>query len=242
LRHLNVLAFFSSLFTPPVVAQRIDDQKPSLDKLAPQLQNRLRRPSKGFPDARISVVRLRVPRKARQLYNKAITAILREQLLEAQQSLDQALGIESQFPEALALHGFIHATAQQWTSAEQRLQAAIQVDPGYVPAYVVLAGVYNSQSRFDDAHQTAQQAVSLGLTTWPIQYEIARAFIGKGEYEQALAVTDTALGTDHGPLIHLAKAHALMGLLRYKPVAAELRTFLHDQPSGDGSQDARALL
>jgi tetratricopeptide (TPR) repeat protein len=152
------------------------------------------------------------------------------------------LQIDARFPEALTLSAFIQATRQQWAYAEQSLQVAIQGDPGFGPAYIVLAGVYNTQLRFDDAQRATQRALSAGITAWAVQYEIARSFIGKGQYERALAVTDAALRSQHGALIHLAKAHALLGLHRYAPALDELRTFLHDQPSGDGSQEARTLL
>jgi tetratricopeptide (TPR) repeat protein len=239
-----VTLFVSSIFSPFGLAQGIVGYAAELSvgQGGPQLQNASHPRRREASDDRISVVRLRVPQKAQKLYNKALTAIRRHQSSEAQQSLNRALGIEPQFPEALALHGFIQATSRQWASAEQSLQAALQSDPGYAPAYVVLAGVYNTQSRFDDAQRAAQQAVALGLTTWPVQYEITRAFIGKQQYEQALAVAETALRFDHGPLIHLAKAHALLGLHRYAPALDELRVFLHYEPSGDGSHEAHDLL
>lgn len=242
-RYLVVLAFLS-LPTLPGVAQAVGDATTdrSLDSVAPRLQSQSRPRSGGVPDARISIARLRVPRKARQLYEKALAAWLRHANSQSQHDLDQALKIEPEFPEALTLQAFLQTSRQQWASAEENLQAAIQIDPGYAPAYVILAGVYNTQSRFDDAQQAAQQAVSIGATAWSVQYEIARSLIGKEQFESALAVTEAALRSDHGPLIHLAKAHALLGLLQYRPAADELREFLHDQPSGDGSDDARALL
>ena len=239
-----VLLFFPSLFTQFSVAQGIVDQaaKPSVDKTGLQVENARRPRSGGVPDAQISIARLRVPRKARRLYEDAVSAMLGHDPRKAQRSLERALKIDPQFPEALTLNACIQGTRRDWDSAEHNLQVAIQTDPGYAPAYVVLAGVYNAQSRFDDARRAAQQAVLAGSIGWSLQYEIARSFIGKGQYERALAVSDDALRSDHGPLIHLAKAHALLGLLRYAPAVDELREFLHDQPSGDGSQEARDLL
>jgi tetratricopeptide (TPR) repeat protein len=194
-------------------------------------------------DARISVVRLREPRKAQQLYNKALNSWAEQKPEEAEHWLDLALKIYPTFPEALTLRGGIEASLGHWTRAEQSLQVVIQMDPGYSAAYVLLAGVYNSKSRFQDAQEASEQALSAGAENWDVQYEIARAMIGKEQYESALAVTEAALGYKrHGSLLHLAKAHALVGLLRYRQAAAELRTFLHYQPSGDGSEQAHALL
>jgi tetratricopeptide (TPR) repeat protein len=242
-RRIVVLVFFSSLFALLSVAQDVDQAaEPAVDKARLEVKNAPRPLTRGVPDAQISIVRLRVSRKARELYEDALRAVLRQDPGKAQRNLKRALKIDPQFPEALTLDACMHSARKEWDFAEHNLQAAIQTDPGYAPAYIVLAGVYNTESRFDDAQRATQQAVSAGAGAWPLDYEIARSFIGKGQYERALAVTDDALRSDHGPLIHLAKAHALLGLLRYAPAADELRVFLHDQPSGDGSQEARDLL
>jgi len=198
--------------------------------------------SVGPTETRISVRRLNVPRKARQLYEKALEAWSRQARADAQQKLDQALHLDPTFPEALTLLGGIHAADQQWNSAERSLQAAIRSDPSFFPAYVILAGVYNSQDRYDEAQDATERALSAGAETWCVQYEIARALIGKGQYENALAISDAALLSKHGSLMHLARAHAMLGLRKYPEAAAELRTYLSDDPSGDGSQDARILL
>jgi len=239
-----VVSAFVTLFTACSVAQEPGGKYPG-----PALNN-ANRPAepgrrvryRGAADARISIARLREPRKVRRLYEEAMEAWLKHKPAEALRKLEQALNLYPPFPEALTFYGGIQASLQQWESAERSLQAAIQSDPSYSPAYAVLAGVYNAQARFDDAQEAGQQALSEGADSWDVQYEIARAFIGKQQYETALAVTDAALRSKHGGLLHLAKAHALLGLRRYQQAATELRTFVHDQPDGDGSEQARDLL
>ena len=198
--------------------------------------------SVGPIDARISVRRLRVPRKARQLYEKALEAWRKHAGADAQQKVDQALQLDPTFPEALTLLGGMRATNQQWDAAEHSLQAAIRSDPDYPPPYVILASVYNTEQRYDEGEEAAEHALRAGAATWSVQYEIARALIGKEKYENAVAISDAALLSNHGSLMHLAKAHAMLGLQKYPEAAAELRTYLRDDPAGEGSQDARDLL
>ncbi len=194
-------------------------------------------------DGRVSITRLREPRKAQGLYYKAMFAWKKGRPAEAQRKLDEALKIYPSFPEALTLYGCIHAAFDRWDLAEQKLQAASESDPTYSPVYVVLAGVYNAQRRFDEAQREIQLGLSAGADTWHIQYEILRLLIGKGEYEGALVTADAALrSTPEGGMLHLAKAHALLGLRRYPQAVAELNTFLLYEPSGDGSEQARELL
>ncbi|HXJ89801.1 MAG TPA: tetratricopeptide repeat protein [Candidatus Binatia bacterium] len=188
------------------------------------------------------MARLRVPPKARHLYEKAVDAWGRKEPAEAQRDVDQALKIDPTYPEALTLYGFIQASLQRWSSAEDGLEAAIKSDPNYWPPYVILASVYNTQGRYDEAQDATRHALSAGANTWSVQYEIARALIGKGEYKDALTITDEALHLKHGSLLHVAKAHALLGLRRYPEAATELRAYLQYQPSGEGSQDAHHIL
>lgn len=242
-RHL-VLFSFCLLFSLSAFAQTLASEltPPVVNNSSQPAPIHTRTKSAGVPDARISVQRLRVPHKARQLYENALDAWIKQSPAKAQHKVDQALKLDPTFPEALTLRGGIEAANQQWEAAEQSLQAAIQSDPAYSPAYVILAGVYNTQGRYDDAQEATEHALSVGATTWSAQYEIARALIGKREYENALAIADAALRSNHGSLMHLARAHAMLGLRNYPEAVAELRTYLREDPTGEGSHDALALL
>ncbi|HVN19112.1 MAG TPA: tetratricopeptide repeat protein [Dongiaceae bacterium] len=242
-RLIAVLVFFL-FFSLPSVSQSLADHRsaPGPRRDQPTTRDAAEDRRALSEDNRISIVRLKVPRKARALYQKALDAFTKSSHAETQRNLDEALKIDPEFPEALTLYGGMQAAEQQWGAAEQRLQAAIDIDPTYPPAYIVLAGVYNSQSRFDDAQRATEQALSAGANTWDVQYEIVRTFMGKGQYENALATCEQALRGKHGTLLHLARGHALLGLGRYPEAATEFKTYLHDDPAGEGSADARDLL
>src|SRR5262249_15555567 len=106
----------------------------------------------------------------------------------------------------------------------------------------MLSNLYNRERRFDDALLMSQRAVALIPDAWPVRYEMARALIGNRRYVPALDIIEAALRDNRGTLLHVAKAHALIGLARYAEAAAELQTYLHYQPVGEGSQDAHDLL
>jgi len=122
--------------------------------------------------------------------------------------------------------------------------SAIRTDPGYSLAYVVLAGVYNGQLRFDDPQEAINQALSAGVDTWDVQYEIARSLIGK-QYDRALTITETLKQPcieSMGLCFILRRSHALLGFKRYRQSITELQTYLDDEPDSEGSQSARNLL
>src|SRR6476660_3008715 len=162
-RHIVVSTFFA-IFTVGSVAQALGD-KPTepAQKNAdqPARSHKLVR-SPGAADGRISIVRLMEPPKARLLLSEAMNAWKKQKSAEAEHRLEDALKIYSPFPEALTFYGGIQASLQHWSSAEESVQAAIQADPDYFPAYIVLAGVYNAQTRFDDAEKATQQALAAG--------------------------------------------------------------------------------
>ena len=193
-------------------------------------------------DPSISTVRLNVPRKARSHYEKAIKPFAKHRYVEAQTQLDQALHLYQAFPEALTLLGYIQLDLQQWESAEHSLQAAIRSDPTYGLAYLVLSHLYNMQGRFDEAIAMSQRANALMPDDWMVAYEMCTSLIKTQQYAMALNLGDAALRTNRGSILHVAKAHALLGLNRYSEAVAELRTYLSYQPTGEGSQDARNLL
>src|SRR5215469_12112779 len=190
----------------------------------------------------VSTVRLRVPRKTRELYEKARKAFGKRRYAEAQQMLDRALQGYSDFPEALTMSGYIQICLSESELAEQNLLAAVRVDPTYGLAHIVLADLYNTERRFDDALAAARQAAELIPNSWVVQFEMARAFLGNGQYDSAVSTSEAALRANGGTLLHVLKAHALIGLDRYPEAVTELRTYLQYQPLGELSQDAHDLL
>lgn len=224
-------------FARPLPNPQLSSSHPASDPPRPGINRP--RPSEG----RISIVRLRVPGKARRLYDNALTAFVKRKLADAKRELDAALRLCPAFPDALTLRGGIHLNQRQWEPAEEDFLASMRLDPTYLPAYVGLADVYNSESRFDDALAITRRANALTSCAWNVQYEVARSFIGKCQYLRALAIIDEALlaKPDDHYLLHLVRAHALIGLKRYSQAETELREYLADDHAA-GDQNARELL
>jgi len=217
----------------PGAVQSGESERPLVDMLAPPQQ---------LPERSVSLVRLRVPRKSRELYEKARKAFGKHRYAEAQQMLNQALQGYPAFPEALTMKGYTQIWFSELEPAEQNLLAAIRTDPTYGLADIILADLYNTERRFDDALAAARRASALIPDSWVIQFEIARALLGNSQYESALSISDAALRANGGTLLHVLKAHALIGLERYSEAVTELRTYLQYQPLGELSQDAHDLL
>ncbi len=216
---------------------------PSLDRID-QPRPADSSPPATEPGTRTSLVRLSVPRKARELYDKAQQAFVRHKNADAQRKLDQALKLHRAFPEALTLSALIQVQAKQFAEAEDKLQEAIRIDHTYALPYIYLAEAYNLDEKFDAALDMTQRYDALVPGSWAAQFETARALIGKRQYDRALTITEELLRTqsEKRPILHLAKAHALTGLKRYPEAAAELQTYLGTHPQPEDAEEARNLL
>ena len=212
----------------------------------PALQLRLRPGSNMFDDsnATISVARILVPAKAQKYYGKAREAFSEGKNDAAEKLLDQALVIEPQFPEALALRGLIHMQANDLQEAQQYLEKAVHVDPFYSPAYLALGAVYNHEGRYDDAMQASERGLTLSPRSWQAYFEMAKASVAKGLYAQALKMARQAqwLGGNSFVALHLVKASALMPLKLYKDARYELQAVLSHSPKGTNVKEAQTLL
>ncbi len=195
-------------------------------------------------EGQISVLRLRVPRKAVELYNQALDAFEKQKLDDAKKRVEQALKIHPSYPDALTLRGGIHLEWQQWDAAAQDFRASIDTDPAFAPAYIGLADALNVEFRFDDALAVLQRADQLTPGAWNVQYETSRALIGKHLYERALNVLEEALRAraPHDSLLRLAKAHALVALGKLPEAAGELRAYLSSGSVEREDEAARDLL
>jgi tetratricopeptide (TPR) repeat protein len=234
--HYEVIAESSDL-------QVSDEEVVQMDR--PTLELRLRRAATGNDtDAVTSIARILVPARAQKDYRRAREAFSQGKNDEAEKLLDQALIIESHFPEALALRALIHMQSSDLEEAETYLEKAVHVDPYYSPAYMALGAVYNHEGRFDDAMRASERGIALSPRSWQGYFEMAKASVAEGMYEQALKLARQAqrLGGNGFVALHLVKASALLPLKLYTDARYEVQAVLSHAPKGTNVKEAQSLL
>lgn len=99
--------------------------------------------------------------------------------------------------------------AGEWTEAEALLQALIQSSPTFVPAYLLLGGVYAHRGRYEEA--LAQAELALGLDDLEARAHLLVGMIEgrRGRQQEALQALRRALYLDDS----LALAHFWLGNL-----------------------------
>lgn len=177
--------------------------------------------------ATVSAVELTIPAKARDAMRKATDALKKNKLVEAAHFAERALFLCPKFPEALGLRAMLESQdAHSMQQAKADAENAVEYDPNYGVAYVVLGSIYNFLQQFDDATRALDRGISLRPTDWQGYYEMSIALIAKGDYAGGLHQAEQAskLDSQRCAELHLLKAYAYIGLKNRSAATVELET------------------
>ena len=200
------------------------------------------------PDARgveiVSVQQLTIPRKASEALNAAMEAWQKYDWKRMRQQTTRALALHPNYGAALALLGFLDLQEGNPELACPELKRAIESDPNSALAYVSLGSTYNSMKQYDAALEALSVFPSVSADNWQAHYELARSYTGLRNYESGLREINSALHlAQHDPaVLHLAKAHVLLGLRRNSEAVSELETILRTRKDSPYAAEARNLL
>ena len=122
----------------------------------------------------------------------------------ASSSLGRAIAARPDFPEAHYSLGLVRAQQGDFKRAEDSLQAALKLRPDYAEALTDLAGVYIQTGRFDLALPLASRAQEIMPELGQSYLNAARAHLGLGDRQSALASLDALLEAHPGDPTALA--------------------------------------
>ncbi len=192
----------------------------------------------------VSVSQMKVPGKARKLFQKAMSAFKMAKLDDAFSFVQEALGLYPDYAQALTLRGVMNMQRGDTQKAEPDLQKAVELDYSDDLSYVALASLYNTEGKFDNALQILDRGMSVHPNSWQALSEKARAEIGKKEYNDALktlAKTDR-YAPPNAAYLHLFRAKALVGINNVPGATAEVEKYLQMEPNGSNAEMAHKML
>jgi tetratricopeptide (TPR) repeat protein len=192
----------------------------------------------------ISVAQMKVPGKARKIFDKALNAFRHARIDDAFNLVQKALGVCPDFAQALTLRGVLKMRKGDNEQAQPDLEKAVELDNSDDMGFVALASLYNNQKRYDEATRLLDRGIVLHPDSWQAHMEMARAEVGKKNPDAALkslAKCDRN-APDSIYFRHLIRAQALILQKNYQPAVAELELFLKQEPEGPNSEPARKLL
>ena len=118
------------------------------------------------PDVRgatVSAIRLGVPSKARNDYNKACGAFKKEKLAEAEQHVRDAIQKYPKYVAAWVMLGEVLQDEQKMNEAHDACSQALSVDPTYLPPYLCLSGLLDRENQWDNLLTLSDQYLGLNL-------------------------------------------------------------------------------
>lgn len=195
-------------------------------------------------NATVSVAEYKVPQKARDALHKAEAALQKNKPEETAKYLAKALDIYPDYAPALTLRGVLSLDRSDPNSAMNDFDKAIHSDPGFALAYTAMTAAFNQLNKFDDALRSAERAITLAPRSWQTYFEMAKAYVGKADYQKALEQLTRAQSLNPGEYapIHLVRAHVMLAMKNYSNAMDELQAFLKLAPQDPNSASARSVL
>jgi len=190
----------------------------------------------------ISAHQLQVPKKARAAYEKG------HRLLEDKNNpassipaFEKAVKEFPSYYEAYTELGIANYHLSKVPEAEGSLKKAIELSDGkYLQPLYLLADLYNSQGKYQEAEPLARQAITLDNSAWNGFFELARSLVGLKRATEAetsaLRARDLAPQNTQVYLV-LANVHVLEQ--NYPAAVQDFDAYLKLNPNGQSSDAVR---
>ena len=198
----------------------------------------------GSGNSTVSVQQLSVPENVRETLYRAYDAWMHNDLRQSRALAARTLEMRPYYGPAMSLLGILELQEGHPTEAITGLLQALQYNPNSVRSYIGLASAYNQLRQNANALDALAIASNLAPDNWQIHYETGRAYLGMGRFEQAIAEFDRSanVSVPDAVVLHVGKAHALLGLKDYAAARTELETVLKTAPKGPYAAESRNLV
>lgn len=192
----------------------------------------------------ISVSQMKVPGKARKIFNKAMDAFRKARIDDAFGLVQKALGVYPDYAQALTLRGVLKMRKGETSEAQPDLEKAVELDYADDMGFVALASLYNTQKKYAEAAQVLDRGIAIHPDSWQAQMELARAYVGRKDGEAALRALAKCekRAPSEAHYLHLLRSQALTIQRNYPAAISELESFLRSEPTGENSEPARKML
>ncbi|WP_407428693.1 tetratricopeptide repeat protein [Treponema sp.] len=128
----------------------------------------------------------------------------------ASKYIEQALRYHSGEAEVHYLAAYLEAKQQKFANAEKKARAAVQINPDYIKAYVLLSSILYSQKKYDDVIDLCDYLISKNRETSEAWYLKGLAQNKKGEWKNAIETWTNALAVNPYDEVMRAAAEILV--------------------------------
>ena len=202
------------------------------------------RPTGAGDTARVPGKPLLAP-KAKEAVDKGLRALSAERMGDAEKFVGEAIKLAPQHPDILYVQGVLFLKEKNWSHAQAALEKATQIDPNHARAFAALGMALCDGGKYDEAIAPLEKSLQLDASgTWETRWALAKAYYQHQQYEEALKLSQEALGKSEGkaPEVGLLVAQSLTAVGRYEDAAQILRVFLKDHADRREAATARRWL
>ncbi len=199
-------------------------------------------PSSVEPGAPISAHQLQVPEKARTAYEKGRKLLEDENKpVDAIPEFERAIKLFPSYYEAYTELGIANYHLGKVPEAEASLKQSIALSAGkFDRALYVLADLYNSERKYQEAEPLARQAVALDSSNWNGHFELARALVGLKQTAEAESSAQRARElAPQNPSVYLVLANVHVLQQNYRAAVQDFDGYLKLAPNGQSSDAVR---
>lgn len=171
--------------------------------------------------------------KAKAAFEKGLVALSADKMGNAEKYVGEAARLAPGHPDVLYLQGVLYLKQRKWERAQSVLESATQIDPNHARAFAGLGMALSDQGKYGAAVAPLENALKIDPAIgWDAEWALAKAYYQIGRYEDALKMSQTALGTakEKAPQIALLVAQCLTAAGKYGDAEAMLRGFVKEHP------------
>jgi tetratricopeptide (TPR) repeat protein len=197
----------------------------------------------GHPNSpTVSAADLNIPDGAKKNFDQARALMAKQNWGKAKDALLQAIAAYPRYASAYNNLGVVYARLGDRVRERESLQSAIHLDDHFAPALVNLATMAVVDRNLPEAEPLLNRAVAADPENVQTLVLLAKVQFARQHWEAAVAschkVHFVHLGEE--PFIHYIAAKALEQENRASDAAAELRTFLEEEPTGARADAVRS--
>ncbi len=199
--------------------------------------------SGGKGSSTVASADLNIPANAAKEFDKATELMAKQDWKKAIEQLNKAVAIYPQYAAAYNNLGAIYARQGDRDHEREALQKAVSLNDHFAPAFVNLAKMDIADHDLPGAEALLEKATSTDPLNSPTLILLANVELLNQHYDQSIANCRKAHSLP-GPhaMAHYIAAHALQDKNESSEAAAELQTFLKEEPNGGMSDAVRKQL
>lgn len=192
----------------------------------------------------VATVDLNIPKKAKKEFDKANEAIAQQDWSRARDELMKALAIYPQYADAYNNLGVVYARLEDPAHEREALQKAISLNDHLASAFVNLGKMEIKAHNFPEAEVQLEKAANIAPNDPQTLMLLANVELTNQHFDAAIEHCNKvhAMPHDKETLVHYIAARALEHENRFTDAAAELLTFLKEEPQGPRADAVRKEL